>query len=483
MSFALMALVVLAAPLTGDAEADRLEPVIAARMDLQRNLRADLEGALGSMLAPHRVLVTVEAVMQAHVRENTRTDETPGTEIQVKPMRQVELPGLPVVRQQMVGAGTPQMEYRVPARKITERTSTIDAELTRLTVRVFLDEEVPPSMREEVKRIAVALTGLDLARGDLFELLPLPGPPAKSSFERLPPPWLYSIIAVLVALVGALLVAVLVALGVGRRAGPGTDVHVGVAESQPAMRDDDARADDPASENAGPSAPSASLTGPLAELAGCSLNELAAIVEHLPETDGAVLLSSFGVDQSVVQRVFARLPLSRQLALGQWLVTSHQVDRAEVERVAGLALRELGKVRSVVSLGGAEQLARLVVDAPEDTLKHLFETLATRDETVAAELRRRMPFFEDLEHLDAPAIRGVVTQVDPALLAVALTTGTPALRERVYGSVSKRLRSMLQSEAEGLTTPSREQSDGARRHVERIMRRARVQKPPQPTAT
>lgn len=475
MRFTLVSMLVIASASQAaeSSSGDRLSPVMAARLELQRNLRGELEGALIPVVAPYRVVVRVEATLQARVVESTRTEETPGTEILIKPVRPADLPGLPAVRQQVVGMGTPQMEYKVPGRKISEKSSTIDAEVTRLVVRVFLDEATPEDLRAEVKRIVIALCGIDTARGDVLEVTNLPPAAGKSGFERLAPGWLYTLVAVLAVLLGALLVALIISLGVGRRSAGSADAGEGGS-----VRVGENRGGLDGAALVGALAPGAVATasGPFSGLAGCSTNELVEIVADLPDADAAVLLAALSGDQGAVQGVFARLSLARQLAVGKWMVTSHVINRMEVERVATTAGERLAKARSLVSLGGPDQLAGLVAEAPEETLKQLFEALAVSDPAVAAQLRQRMPFFDDLEQLEAPVIRAVVTQLDPSVLAVALASAPPALRDRVYQSVSKRLRAILESEGEGLATPSREQAESARHRVELVMRRSRVQK-------
>lgn len=490
MRFALAWLVFFASSaVAADVAADRFEPVLVARLDLQRNLRAELEGALIPIVSPWRVVVRVEATLQARLGESTRTEETPGTDILIKPTRQAELPGLPAVRQQMVGVGIPQMEYRVPGRKITQRSGSIDAEVTRLSVKLLFDEAMPEALRSEAKSIVVGLTGLDTHRGDVLEVLNLPpavvGPTGATGtgtgLERVAPGWLYTLVAVLVVLLGALLLALLVSLGLGR--GNKANGEVGGGRADIGGR---------AGENLGLSEGGVSVTGlaatglsqgPFAGLAGCSTDELVGIIGELPDADAAVLLASLGGGQGAVQRVFGHLSSERQLAVGQWMVTRHAVERAEVERVASTARAALEKARRFIPLGGPDQLASLVAEAPAEALKKLLEALEAKDAKVAAELRQRMPFFDDLEQLEAPVIRAVVTQVDPSELALALAGATPALRERVYQSVSKRLRAILVSEGEGFAgaaKPPPEKMESARRHVELVMRRSQVKKgPPQ----
>ncbi len=491
MRFTLASLVLFASSaFAADVAANRFEPVLAARLDLQRNLRAELEGALTPIVSPWRVVVRVEATLQARLGETTRTEETPGTDILIKPTRQADLPGLPAVRQQMAGA-SPQMEYKVPGRKTVLRSASVEAEVTRLSVKLFFDEAMPEALRTEARSIVVGLTGLDTARGDVLEVSNLPpaaaaatGRPA-TGLERLAPGWLYTLVAVLGVLLGALLLALLVSLGLGLGRGSKASAEAGGGRADTTGR---------AGEHGGLGEGGVSVTGlsatglsqgPFAGLAGCSSDELVGILGELPDADAAVLLATLGGGQGAVQRVFGRLSPARQLAVGQWMVTSHEVERAEVERVASTALAGLEKARRFVSLGGPDQLASLVAEAPAETLKHLLEALEAKDAKVAAELRQRMPFFDDLEQLEAPVIRAVVTQLDPAVLALALATATPALRERVYQSVSKRLRAILVSEGEGFvgaTPPPPEKIEGARRQVELVMRRSQVKKAPPQSA-
>jgi flagellar motor switch protein FliG len=65
----------------------------------------------------------------------------------------------------------------------------------------------------------------------------------------------------------------------------------------------------------------------------------------------------------------------------------------------------------------------------------------------------------------------VVAGVQPAVVATALASATPDVQDVVMASVSKRLRAILEAEAETLTEQRPEDVEGARRSVEQVMRR------------
>jgi flagellar motor switch protein FliG len=155
------------------------------------------------------------------------------------------------------------------------------------------------------------------------------------------------------------------------------------------------------------------------------------------------------------------------LSLGR----SRVLPRAAVEQMEQHVLAALDRVRSRMRLGGEARLADVMALAPEGAQRELLDGLGKTDPALAKALRAKMLLFEDLARLAPESVRQVVAGVQPAVVATALASATPDVQDVVMASVSKRLRAILEAEAETLTEQRPEDVEGARRSVEQVMRR------------
>jgi flagellar motor switch protein FliG len=80
-----------------------------------------------------------------------------------------------------------------------------------------------------------------------------------------------------------------------------------------------------------------------------------------------------------------------------------------------------------------------------------------------------MVVFADLGKLSDKSVRRVVTGIDPSIVALALVGTPPELRETVLAAVSKRLRGIIEGEAEAVVDRPAKDVEAARRVLERAM--------------
>jgi len=127
------------------------------------------------------------------------------------------------------------------------------------------------------------------------------------------------------------------------------------------------------------------------------------------------------------------------------------IDSTSLELV-GKIVRSLGKhfdtkVRPTFhSSGGVRAVADLLNGLDKDTSKGLLARLEERNSTLGAAIRKKMFSFEDLSRLQAADLQRVLREVDSANLAVSMKSASESLKDRLYGSISKRAAESLRDE-------------------------------------
>ncbi len=120
-------------------------------------------------------------------------------------------------------------------------------------------------------------------------------------------------------------------------------------------------------------------------------------------------------------------------------------------------------------MGGAGRLADFLSAAPDDVRGQLLEGVASRDAAMADAARGSMVVFSDLAKLSDKSLRRVVTGIDPSIVALSLVGAPETLRTALLGAVSKRLRAILEGEAEAVVDRPAKDVEAARRVLERAM--------------
>ena len=121
----------------------------------------------------------------------------------------------------------------------------------------------------------------------------------------------------------------------------------------------------------------------------------------------------------------------------------------DVERIMERRLLSMG-LDSRTIVGGIEQIVSILNSVDRGTEKRILETLETRDQELADEIRSRMFVFEDIAKMTNQAIQRVLREVENRELAIALR-GVGANSEvgrLVLGNVSKRLQDMIREDME-----------------------------------
>ncbi|HMD61203.1 MAG TPA: flagellar motor switch protein FliG [Opitutaceae bacterium] len=88
--------------------------------------------------------------------------------------------------------------------------------------------------------------------------------------------------------------------------------------------------------------------------------------------------------------------------------------------------------------GGVQAVAGLLNKLDKEMTKSLLTKIEERNASLGMAIRRKMFSFEDLIRLQASDLQRILREVDTANLAIAMKSATEPLREKIYGSLSKR---------------------------------------------
>lgn len=182
--------------------------------------------------------------------------------------------------------------------------------------------------------------------------------------------------------------------------------------------------------------------------------------------------------------ILAQLPSERGAA-----VVSHLSDdvRAEVMlRVANLetvssnvvhdledeiAIMFRRKVGAPTPLGGTEVAAKLLNGVPKADGQLILDKMDTRDPDIAADIRKQMLTFNDLESIDKRGFQGLLREIPTEDLVIALKTASDEMKEKVFSNVSSRAADQIKEESELLPPMRLSEIEQVQRQIVDVARR------------
>ena len=152
------------------------------------------------------------------------------------------------------------------------------------------------------------------------------------------------------------------------------------------------------------------------------------------------------------------------------------IDSTSLDLVAKI-VRSLGKhfdakVRPTFHRsGGVKVVAALLNGIDKEMSKGLLSRLEERNAQLGAAIRRKMFSFDDLQRLQAADLQRVLREVDSADLAVSMKSASEALKEKLYGSISKRAAESLRDEISMLGPVRLKDVEAAQDTIIQVVRR------------
>jgi flagellar motor switch protein FliG len=462
---------------------DRLGAVVAARIDMQRQLGEWLTKSLQGAAEPYRIEVAVRLDLRGVVRTIRQKQESASPAVKIGGKSKVKLPGLGMVDGGgQAGPLLPEINIEGGTRVTEQVSRSLETEVAKLTVILFVDPVMPQERRELLSRLAADLAGIDKARGDevVIEQRPIPPPSAAAGGAptvvnatlQTAPKVAYEIVAMCLT---ALVAAAIISVGLSKR-GSGPALNATIGGGRGMGGEGEGRAGEGGAAGTQAATPEAEAQrkrreelGAFKALADATPKEVVQVIAEADPYTALAIVDLFGLDAEASKLIEKAVSPQRRLEIGLGLASPKVVTRDQLAQMEAVAGQLLQRVRSRVPLGGPNRLAEFLTQAPASIRQEVLDGVAARDQNLARAARSAMLLFDDLPRLASGALRQVVATVDPATVAVALV-GAPEVREAVLGAVSKRLRSILEVEEEIAASRPAEDVEKARRAVEDAMR-------------
>ncbi|WP_242394601.1 FliG C-terminal domain-containing protein [Anaeromyxobacter oryzisoli] len=448
--------------------------MIAARIELQRQLGDWLTKSLAGPAEPFRIEVSVRLDLRGQIHEIREKQQSVAPDVKIGGKNRVKLPGFGTVDGGGQGTVVPEINIGGGGRVVEQVTRQLETEVNQMTVLLFVDPAMPKQRRELLTRLASDLAGVDKSRGDEVVVEERPTLPGQASGTVLSatiqaaPRLTSEVVAICLT---AIVAAVILAFGLSRRSAAER------AAGAQAARASGGEAATPAA--AAAQAERAELRkrredlGAFGVLADATARELVQVVAEADAATATAIVDLFGLDGEASKLMEELVPAQRRLEIGVTLATSRVLTREQVAQMEAAAGAVLRRIRDRVPLGGPARVAEFLSQVPDAVRREVLDGIAVRDQGVADAARSAMMLFEDLARLADASVRQVVTGIDPSVVALALV-GAPEARAAVHGAVSKRLRAILEAEEEVVQQKGPAEIEAARRVLEDAMRQLNV---------
>lgn len=464
----LVALACTAGSVRAAENGDRNGAVMAARIDLQRQLGDWLTKSLAGPAEPYRVETAVFLDLRGVVREVRQKQHTNTPGVKIGGKNRVKLPGLGMVE----GGGgqtnvLPEINIEGETRVSETVSRHLETEVAKVKVLLFVDSAMPKDRREFLVQFAEQLASIDRSRGDEIvveeRLHGSPSPTVVKLQSSSKIPW-----DVLAACATALVAAAILAVGVSRRGGERAVFGSGGRGSEERAAAA-AGADAAETAEADVRRKQREKLGAFTALADATPRELVQVMAEADPHTAAAVADLVGFDAEAAKLVETLLPPQRRVEIGLGLATKRVLTRDQLAQLENVAAQVLQRVRNRVPLGGPGKLADFLSLASDPVRREVLEGVAARDPALADAARGVMVLFEDLPRLSDASLKQLFAGIDPSTAAIAFT-GAPEIRARVHAAVSKRLRSILEAEEEGVSDRPAAEIEAARHVVEDALR-------------
>ncbi len=153
---------------------------------------------------------------------------------------------------------------------------------------------------------------------------------------------------------------------------------------------------------------------------------------------------------------------------------------ANLETVSSIVIYELEdeiatmfsrSVGAPTPLGGTEVAAKLLNGVPKADGQLILDKMDTRDPEIAADIRKQMLTFNDLESIDKRGFQALLREIPTEDLVIALKTASEEMKQMVFSNVSSRAADQIKEESELLPPMRLSEIEQVQRQVVDVARR------------
>jgi flagellar motor switch protein FliG len=185
---------------------------------------------------------------------------------------------------------------------------------------------------------------------------------------------------------------------------------------------------------------------------------IALILAQLPSERGAAVVAH--LDDDVRAEVMLRVANLQT-------VSSNVVHDLEDE----IAIMFRRRVGAPTPLGGTEVAAKLLNGVPKADGQLILDKMDTRDPEIAADIRKQMLTFNDLESIDKRGFQALLREIPTEDLVIALKTASDEMKTKVFSNVSSRAADQIKEESELLPPMRLSEIEQIQRQIVDVARR------------
>ncbi len=185
---------------------------------------------------------------------------------------------------------------------------------------------------------------------------------------------------------------------------------------------------------------------------------IALILAQLPAERGATIVAHLSDDvrPEVMLRVANLETVSSKVI--------HELE----DEIATMFRRSVG---APTPLGGTEVAAKLLNGVPKADGQLILDKMDTRDPEIAADIRKQMLTFNDLESIDKRGFQALLREIPTEDLVIALKTASDEMKEKVFSNVSSRAADQIKEESDLLPPMRLSEIEQVQRQVVDVARR------------
>lgn len=421
------------------------------RLNLEMRMQQRVEEALGKILPPGQfvVVIKIEPVPQVSSDRGGERDSASD---------QYYLPGVPT-RRLLTDNGENMKEI---VDSLRPDSTLFKRFINRVTTVLVLDKDIPDDVVERVRGLTRQMLSLDDARGDTLDIQrtafnkPSDQALATSGIQRiqreLKSYWILVALVLTVFCIGVFIlfmfgplrdflnkfVQVLPTLKPNDSPGRGAR-QVYDVPSFPYMQPPFALPGVPAAAAASSASnfsgslqvenPNKTAT-PFGFIREDHLSNLAILLSRESPEKGAVVLGYLPPEW--ISRVLSKMEPALQTEMATNLATTRQLLPEQVEDIEQDLKRRLDYL-----IGGPDRIFAVYESLEPEAQRRMLENLRESRPELAEELRNRTMLFEDLERLDAAALKTLLREVEIQTLVLALRGISPTFRDRMLEHVSQ----------------------------------------------
>jgi flagellar motor switch protein FliG len=180
---------------------------------------------------------------------------------------------------------------------------------------------------------------------------------------------------------------------------------------------------------------------------------------------GAIILSLLGSDKAA--EVMLRLPENVRSDLLVRIATMQDIHPAALRELNDIMEKQLSGSETVkaASIGGVDIAANILNFLDGSTSNSLLSKISENDADLALKIQDKMFVFEDIASLSASSIQTVLREVPTGQLLLALRGASDALKEKIYGNMSKRAAEILRDDLEASPPAKLSDVEAAQKNV------------------